>query len=208
MPVKKPGHEQFVQSSDFSGSGPDECGTRNQVLVAAQRFSVRTRDGRPRQAPREPGRGRAALRPVQRFNRLRLQRLRARIHLAGLSVTAATLILHSVSGQTPRLEVLQAMLQRPNDPWPRGKGHVVLAVPGCLEVSKGYHEPGGSFSPSFGSMGVSIWVTDNDGKIQTTSDTLSLEQIQQRLVWQRNRALPAILTDTPHYRAVWSFVGN
>src|SRR5262245_11197300 len=40
------------------------------------------------------------------------------------------LISQSLLAQTPRLEVIQAMLQRPNDPWPRGKGHVVLAVPG------------------------------------------------------------------------------
>src|SRR6266542_4162361 len=44
--------------------------------------------------------------------------------------------------QTPRLELLQAMLQRPTDPWPRGQGHVLLAVPGCSEAAKGYHEPG------------------------------------------------------------------
>jgi len=118
------------------------------------------------------------------------------------------LISQSLLAQSPRLEVIQAMLQRPNDPWPRGKGHVVLAVPGCSEASKAYHEPGGSFSPGFGSLGVSIWITDNDGKIQATSDNIPLDDIHQQMVWQRNRELPAIETGTPHYRALWSFVGD
>ncbi len=100
------------------------------------------------------------------------------------------------------------MLQRPNDPWPRGKGHVVLAVPGCPEASKGYHEPGGSFSPGFGSFGVSIWITDKGGKIEATSDSLPLDDVHQQLVWQRNRLLPAIQAETAHYRALWSFIGN
>jgi hypothetical protein len=100
------------------------------------------------------------------------------------------------------------MLQRPDDPWPRGKGHVVLAVPGCSEASKGYHEPGGSFSPSFGSFGVAVWITDNDGKILATSDSLSPDEIQQQFVWLTNRKLPAIQTITPYYRARWSFAGD
>src|SRR6266536_833466 len=105
-------------------------------------------------------------------------------------IAVAILISQSLLAQTPRLEVIHAMLQRPNDPWPRGKGHVVLAVPGCLEANKGYHEPGAGFSPSFGSFGVSIWITDKDGKIETTSDRISLEDIRQELVWKRNRELP------------------
>ena len=100
------------------------------------------------------------LRPILRF-RLRRPRLFA---------AAAVVLSQSLCAQTPRLEVIHAMLQRPHDPWPRGKGHVVLAVPGCADASKGYHEPGGSFSPSFGSFGVSIWITDSAGKIVATSD--------------------------------------
>jgi hypothetical protein len=118
------------------------------------------------------------------------------------------LISQSLFAQSPRLEFIQAMLQRPNDPWPRGKGHVVLAVPGCSEASKAYHEPGGSFSPGFGSLGVSIWITDKDGMIQATSDSIPLDDIRQQLAWQRNRELPAIQTGTPHYRALWSFAGD
>src|SRR5205809_5321984 len=111
---------------------------------------------------------------------------------AELFALATVLISRSLFAQSPRLEVIQAMLQRPNDPWPRGKGHVVLAVPGCSEASKGYHEPGGSFSPSFGSFGVSIWVADNDGKIVATGDSLPPDEIDQDLARLTNRKLRAI----------------
>ena len=126
----------------------------------------------------------------------------------GLCALGVALFSLPLLAQSPRLEVIKGMLQRPNDPWPRGKGHAVLAVPGCLEANKGYHEPGGSFSPSFGSFGVSIWITGDDGKIQATSDTMPIEEIQQKLLWQRNRELPAIQTETRHYRALWSFAGE
>jgi hypothetical protein len=118
------------------------------------------------------------------------------------------LVAQSLFAQSPRLEVIQAMLQRPDDPWPRGNGHVLLAVPGCSEASKGYHEPGGSFSPSFGSFGISVWITDNDGRLQATSDSIPLDEVHQQLVWQRNRELPAIQTETPYYRALWSFASE
>src|SRR5438128_1695823 len=145
---------------------------------------------------------------LQPFHASTLQRLHLPVRPAGLFVLATVLISRSLFAQSPRLELIQAMLQRPNDPWPRGKGHVVLAVPGCSEASKAYHEPGASFSPGFGSLGVSIWITDNDGKIQVTSDSIPLDDIRQQLVWQRNRELPALETETPHYRALWSFVGD
>jgi hypothetical protein len=125
-----------------------------------------------------------------------------------LMAVAAILPSGLLEAQSPRLELIHAMLQRPDDPWPRGKGHVVLALPGCPEASKGYHEPGGSFSPSFGSFGVSIWITDNAGKILATGDSLPPDEIQQQLVWLTNRKLPAIQTETPYYRARWSFAGD
>ena len=46
------------------------------------------------------------------------------------------------------------MAARPSDPWPRGRGHVLLAFPGTREEDKGYHEPGGSFSPGVRSFGL------------------------------------------------------
>ena len=60
------------------------------------------------------------------------------------------------AGLSQREIVKRAMGQRPEDPWPRGWGHVVLASPGSQQPAKGYHEPGGSFSPAAGSFGVSI----------------------------------------------------
>jgi hypothetical protein len=125
-----------------------------------------------------------------------------------LLALGTVLISQLLIAQSPRLESIQAMLLRPDDPWPRGKGHVVLAVPGCSEASKGYHEPGGSFSPGFGSFGVSVWITGIDGRIQATSDSIPLDDIRQQLVWQQKRELPSIQTETPYYHALWSFVGE
>ena len=127
---------------------------------------------------------------------------------AALLAAITLLFSHSLLAQSPRLEVIHAMLQRPNDPWPRGQGHVLLAVPGCPEAGKGYHEPGGSFSPGFGTFGVSIWITDNTGRIIATSDSLPFDEIRQQFVWLTNRKLPAIQTETPYYRARWSFIGD
>jgi hypothetical protein len=105
---------------------------------------------------------------------------------------------------TQREILLNAMAQRPADPWPRGLAHVVLAIPGSQQPEKGYHEPGGSFSPAVGSFGVSIWVRNSAGKLKTTSDSLPMDQIQQRFSWPNPKGVPAIVTTTPHYQASWS----
>jgi hypothetical protein len=105
---------------------------------------------------------------------------------------------------TPRQEVLEAQHARPTDPWPRGRGHVVLALPGSLEVQKSYHEPGGSFSPEFRSFGVSFWVTDSHGAILETGDSMPLSQIRQRFVWHDGVVAPSIRTETGEYVANWS----
>ena len=107
-----------------------------------------------------------------------------------------------------RHQVLQQMRLRPQDPWPRGTGHVVLAAPGSLEVDKAYHEPGGSFSPSVGSFGVSLWLTDQAGNLQTTSDSIPLKEIDQQLNWNQNQTIPGILTKTKYYQAQWSAKGS
>ncbi|MGD0730992.1 MAG: hypothetical protein ABR956_06990 [Terracidiphilus sp.] len=107
---------------------------------------------------------------------------------------------------TPRQEVLEAQRARPADPWPRGRGHVVLAVPGSLEAQKAYHEPGGSFSPEFRSFGVSFWITDPEGAILETSDGIPISQIRQRMVWRAGVMVPSIRTETNEYLAVW-FIG-
>jgi hypothetical protein len=108
---------------------------------------------------------------------------------------------------TPRHEVRLQMQQRPTEPWPRGTGHVVLAVAGSREEDKAYHEPGGSFSPTVGSFGVSIWNVDSSGNVKTTSDTIPLSAIRQQLIWSENQNIPGILTQTNSYKALWSSTG-
>lgn len=105
---------------------------------------------------------------------------------------------------TPRQEVLEAQRVRPADPWPRGQGHVVLAIPGSPEVDKAYYEPGGSFSPGFGTFGVSLWITDAQSAILKTSDNIPLTQIKQHFVWHDGAVTPAIHTETTEYTAEWS----
>lgn len=103
----------------------------------------------------------------------------------------------------PDQEVKNQMLLKPNDPWPRGEGHVILANPGSKEGNKSYHEPGGSFSPAGQKYGVSIRIEGSDGKLLTTSDTINLNQINQSLLWEAEAQLPAIDTHTNYYDATW-----
>jgi len=121
---------------------------------------------------------------------------------ASMLFTCAALAMAQIP--TPRQEVLEAQRARPADPWPRGLGHVVLAVPGSLEAQKAYHEPGGSFSPEFRSFGVSFWITDPQGVILETSDSIPIPQIRQRMVWHNGVVVPSIRTETSEYMADWS----
>ncbi len=110
--------------------------------------------------------------------------------------------------QTARQAVLSAMEQRPRDPWPRGMGHVVLGLPGSLEIEKGFHEPGGSLSPSEASFGVSIWITDAHGSIRATSDSIPHDEIQEQWKWTDPKGTPGILTMAKQYQALWSITGS
>jgi hypothetical protein len=115
---------------------------------------------------------------------------------------------HAIKG---RSDVLREMVTRPRDFWPRGQGHVVLAEPGSAEEQKSYHEPGGSFSPTVGSFGVSLWVKDRYDDIQATSNNISMNAIRQRFDWglsENGARPPAIITDTPFYIARWSHVSK
>jgi hypothetical protein len=98
---------------------------------------------------------------------------------------------------TARLEVLSAMRQRPADPWPRGTSHVVLGRIGSTELEKAYLEPGGSFSPSPGSFGVSFWVVDRSGALVTTSDDIPLDRT--RATYERYG--PPETTAASHWRS-------
>jgi hypothetical protein len=99
-----------------------------------------------------------------------------------------------------RLIVLQAMAARPHDSWPRGVGHVPLGAVGAPLSERGYLEPGGGFSPGFGSYGVSFWVVADDGRVISTSDDIPLAQTLQTYVVG---GAPAIKVDTPSYSATW-----
>ncbi|MGD0578499.1 MAG: hypothetical protein ABSC08_06175, partial [Bryobacteraceae bacterium] len=123
-------------------------------------------------------------------------------YLIGLFLTTAVWALGQIP--TARQQVLEAMRQRPGDPWPRGQGHVPLAMPGSEEMQKAYHEPGGSFSPVVKSFGVSIWIVSPEGKILQTSDSIPLSDIQQKLVWRDGVVMPSLSTETQEYRTDWS----
>ncbi|MDJ0707545.1 MAG: hypothetical protein QNJ46_30080 [Leptolyngbyaceae cyanobacterium MO_188.B28] len=109
---------------------------------------------------------------------------------------------------TPRQQVQGQMHYRPQDPWPRGVGHVVLATPGSREEDKAYHEPGGSFSPSVDSFGVSIWVMDGQGNFNVSSDQIPLKEIEQRWVERRGGEMPAVATQTKFYQGTWSEIAQ
>lgn len=102
--------------------------------------------------------------------------------------------------------VLLEKARRTADPWPRGDGHVVLGEPGSPLSQKAYYEPGGSFSPSPGSFGLSIWIYDGKGDLLVTSDDIPLDDIKQRLIHTDSNKIPAIETATPFYVATWSSV--
>ena len=106
---------------------------------------------------------------------------------------------------TQRQIVLNEISKRPNDQWPRGDGHIILAEPGSPVSQKAYEEPGGSFSPSPGSFGMAIWVLSNDNKLIATSDNIPIENIQQQYIWKDGCKIPSIKTKTPYYSCTWSY---
>jgi hypothetical protein len=105
-----------------------------------------------------------------------------------------------------RHKVRAQMNLRPDDPWPRGEGHVILAMPGSREEEKGYHEPGGGFSPSVGSFGLSLWVLNGRGELVDTSDRIPLTEVGQRFV--AGGLLPSIETGTRYYHTNTTLLGS
>jgi len=97
---------------------------------------------------------------------------------------------------TSREIVLRAMKENPGNLWPRGEGHVVLAIPGSLEEEKAYLEPGGSFSPAFGSFGVSVWISDKYNYKTWSCDMLFLNEIKQCFIKGQE---PSVFTVTSDY---------
>ncbi|MEW6745640.1 MAG: hypothetical protein AB1486_23055 [Planctomycetota bacterium] len=130
-----------------------------------------------------------------------------------------------VTDHVPERHVARmATRARLGDLWPKSEGHVLLAWPGSRWEEKGYHEPGGSFSPGPGSCGISIWVLDAAGEIKTSSDTIPKDQIEQHLLgkahkpWAdrmgaeggmapRSNVSLGIVTSTRHYVATWVVTG-
>ena len=109
-----------------------------------------------------------------------------------------------VAGMNEREKTLLAESRHPELPWPRENGHVVLGLPGSPLTEKSYHEPGGSFSPSPGSFGVSFWITAADGRLLASSETISLAQIKQRYVRNGAKFAAAIETSTPYFHLIWA----
>jgi hypothetical protein len=120
----------------------------------------------------------------------------------------ATARAHVESSMTERERLVQAMDQRPDKAWPRNAGHIVLGVPGGPAAEKGYHEPGGSFSPAPRSFGISIHVTDLQGKLLSTSDSVPMARLTQTLVagsgGRATETIPSVRTETDDYIASWT----
>ena len=125
------------------------------------------------------------------------------ILVAGLMAGACYWLRDTVEDRigTGRLQVLSAMRHRPTDPWPRGSSHAVLGRLGSTEMEKAYLEPGGSFSPSPGTFGVSFWVFDRSDALIATSDDIPLDRTHTTYDVSASGE-PAIRTETPYYSAL------
>lgn len=95
--------------------------------------------------------------------------------------------------------------RRPDDLWPRGDGHILIAEPGSPLAQKGYEEPGGSFSPGPGSFGLSLWVTDKNDKLVATSDNIPMDKIKQSYLYGNANLIPAVENVTPYYKCTWIY---
>jgi hypothetical protein len=100
--------------------------------------------------------------------------------------------------------VLDAMDVRPSGIWPRGFGHVLLGIPGSTEDEKAYLEPGGSFSPGFGTFGIQLLAENADGEVEVASDFVPRVEMKQSWVWPLTATVPGVRTETPDYSALWS----
>jgi hypothetical protein len=102
-------------------------------------------------------------------------------------------------GDNVRENFIKTQVAFPDADWPKGVGHVLLAQPGSKLVNKGYHEPGGSFSPGFGTFGIIISVFDSEGALIESSNSVPLSALTQKLSLTKN----TITTSTEHYTSEW-----
>lgn len=100
-----------------------------------------------------------------------------------------TVSLFSYAQLSQKKILLDEMARRPADPWPRSEGHVVLAIPGSLEQEKAYLEPGGGFSPAFGTFGISLWVTDKSNGRFYSADDMEYQKFTQFFTSGENTAI-------------------
>lgn len=118
----------------------------------------------------------------RRTGHSRLSKIREALSgIAMLGITSLVLFaIHTYirihTDPSERFLVREQIWERPNDPWPRGTGHVPLSIPGAAAMDKAYMEPGGSFSPAVGSFGLSVWVRDKAGRLIATSDSIPLRE--------------------------------
>ena len=94
--------------------------------------------------------------------------------------------------------VLEQMRKQPMEHWPRGGAHAVLSSYGAIRTEKAYVEAGGSFSPWFGSFGVSIWMLDAKGAVVATSDDIPLSSTRHTYGVSQQH-LPQIAVESPYY---------
>jgi hypothetical protein len=102
-----------------------------------------------------------------------------------------------------RSQYILTQESHPRAGWPRGAGHILLSPAGTTLAQKGYHEPGGSFSPGFRSFGVSLLVFDGNGFLQQSSNSVPLGEITQDL----NTKDVAVRTEAKEYIAEWFLSG-
>lgn len=122
-----------------------------------------------------------------------------------LVLTCTTLSSAQMQLINERQITLLEKMRRPSDPWPRGDGHVLIGEPGSPVSQKGYHEPGGSFTPSPGSFGISFWIMDQSDKLIATSDDIPIEKITQRYIHQGDAKIPSLEDQTPWYSCTWTY---
>ena len=121
--------------------------------------------------------------------------------LTGIFCSATAAVISVKASE--RSNVLNAMQTRSDDPWPQGIGHVVLGMPGSLEINKAYYEPGGNFSPSPGSFGISVWIKDTNNNLIAASERTDINKIQQNWQWRNPKTIPGIYCDSMLYKAIW-----
>ena len=126
-------------------------------------------------------------------------------NLKQLQWTAAQLTgEHLVDSDNERSRLAAVRDAYPDADWPRGEGHVLLGSIGSAIDGKGYHEPGGNFSPGFGSFGMSFLFFDDADALVSSSNTVPAADISQRI----GDDGMSIETQTPLYTATWRAVAE